>query len=72
VAGVRWLVPGHGHVADAREFRRRLEADTRYLDLLAAGRPFDDLRCGTAEWLRDWHEHQLRSIAGLTQDDLGK
>jgi hydroxyacylglutathione hydrolase len=63
VSGVRWLVPGHGHIADAAQFRRRLESDARYLDLLAAGRPFDDPRC-TQEWLRDWHKHQLRSIAG--------
>lgn len=59
VPGVRWLVPGHGHVADAGEFRRRLEADRRYLDLLAAGKPFDDPR-GTAGWLRDRHAEHLR------------
>jgi len=70
VSGVRWLVPGHGHIADAAEFRRRLDADTRYLDLLAARAPFDDPRTGTAKWLRDWHEHQLRSVAGLSDDEL--
>jgi hypothetical protein len=59
VRGVRRVVPGHGHVADAGEFRRRLDADTRYLDLLAVGEPFDDPRC-TVKWQRDWHEHQLR------------
>ena len=48
VPGVRWLVPGHGHVAGAAEFRRRLDADARYLDLLAAGEPFDDPRCTLA------------------------
>ena len=63
VPGVRWLVPGHGHVAGAGEFRRRLDADARYLDLLAAGEPFDDPRC-TVQWLRDWHEHQLRHTTG--------
>ena len=63
VPGVRWLVPGHGPVAGAREFRRRLDADARYLDLLAAGEPFGDPRC-TVQWLRDWHEHQLRHITG--------
>src|SRR6266516_3215143 len=69
VSGVRWLVPGHGHIADAGEFRRRLDADTRYLDLLAAGRPFDDPRTA-ADWLRSWHRRQLRSVAGLAEDDL--
>jgi hydroxyacylglutathione hydrolase len=67
VPGVRWLVPGHGHVADARECRRRLDADARYLDLLAAGEPFADPRC-TQPWLRDSHRQQLQSIAGLTDD----
>ncbi len=62
VPGVRWMIPGHGHVADAAEFRRRLDADNRYLDLLAAGEPFSDPRC-TQQWLRDAHEHQLRSVA---------
>jgi hydroxyacylglutathione hydrolase len=59
VPGVRWLVPGHGHIADAGEFRRRLDADYRYLDRLVAGEPFDDSRC-TAGWLRDWHVQQSR------------
>jgi hydroxyacylglutathione hydrolase len=59
VPGVRWMVPGHGHIADAAEFRRRLDADYRYLDLLVAGEPFSDSRC-TAGWLRDRHAEQLR------------
>jgi len=70
VPGVRLLVPGHGHVAGAAEYRTRLDADTRYLDLLAAGEPFDDPRC-TQPWLRDWHRRQLRCVAGLTDGDLG-
>ena len=61
VRGVRLLVPGHGHIADAAEFRHRIDTDNRYLDQLAAGQPFDDPRC-SEEWLREWHEHQLRSI----------
>jgi glyoxylase-like metal-dependent hydrolase (beta-lactamase superfamily II) len=69
VPGVRWLVPGHGHVVGAGEFRRRLDADARYLDLLAAGEPFDDPRCAQP-WLRDAHRRQLRRAAGLA-DDLG-
>ena len=69
VPGVRWLVPGHGHIADAGEVRRRLDADSHYLDLLAAGKPFEDPRL-TAEWMRNSHEQQLRSVAGLPSGDL--
>ena len=72
VPGVRWLVPGHGHVGDAAEFRRRVAADNRYLDLLAAGRPFEDPRCNTAEWIRDWHSHQLEAVAGRAAGDPGR
>jgi glyoxylase-like metal-dependent hydrolase (beta-lactamase superfamily II) len=63
VPGVRWLVPGHGHVTGAAGFRRRLEADTGYLDRLAAGRPFTDPRAA-AGWQRDWHHQQLRKVTG--------
>lgn len=59
IPGVRQVVPGHGHIADAGEFRRRLDADYRYLDRLEAGEPFEDERCG-ADWLRDQHAEQLR------------
>ena len=60
VSGVRHVVPGHGHVGDAGEFRRRLAADAAYLDALALGRPFGDLRLGGPGWLRDTHEGQVR------------
>jgi hydroxyacylglutathione hydrolase len=66
VPGVRWLVPGHGHIADTGQIRRRLDADTRYLDLLAAGKPFDDPRC-TAEWMRACHQQQLALITAQQQ-----
>lgn len=59
VSGVRWLVPGHGHVADAEEFRHRMDTDYRYLDLLMAGETFDDSR-SAAHWLRERHVEQLR------------
>lgn len=62
VPGVRWLVPGHGHICDKTEFRRRLDADHRYLDLLLSGKRFEDPRC-TKKWLRDTHEHQLQEAA---------
>jgi hydroxyacylglutathione hydrolase len=63
VPGVRWLVPGHGHVTGTAGFRRRVEADTRYLDRLAAGQPFTDPRAA-AGWQRDWHDQQLRKVTG--------
>jgi hydroxyacylglutathione hydrolase len=60
VSGVRHVVPGHGHVGDAGEFRRRLAADAAYLDALALGRPAGDPRLGGPGWLRDTHEEQVR------------
>jgi hypothetical protein len=58
VAGVRQVVPGHGHVGDADEFRQRLTADFAYLDLLERGEPSGDPRItGDA---RAFHEEQLR------------
>jgi hydroxyacylglutathione hydrolase len=64
VSGVRGVVPGHGHVGDADEFRRRLAADAAYLDALALGRPFADPRLTEASpgWLRDTHDEQLRYL----------
>jgi hydroxyacylglutathione hydrolase len=53
---VRTVVPGHGHVGDAAEFRRRLAADVTYLDDLAAGCPSCDARI--TGWLRAEHERQ--------------
>jgi hydroxyacylglutathione hydrolase len=63
VPGVRWLVPGHGHVTDAAGLRRRLNADYHYVDLLAAGQPFEDPRTAPY-WLRDVHAAQRRAAAG--------
>jgi hydroxyacylglutathione hydrolase len=70
VPGVRWLVPGHGSAGDAAEMQRRLAADRHYLDLLAAGEPFDDPRC-TKDWLRASHRDHLRTVAGLDLDEPG-
>jgi hydroxyacylglutathione hydrolase len=66
VAGVRHVIPGHGHVGDADEFRRRLAADAAYLDALVLGHPFDDprLTAGSPQWLREAHEEQLRRVRG--------
>jgi glyoxylase-like metal-dependent hydrolase (beta-lactamase superfamily II) len=66
VSGVRHVVPGHGHVGDAGEFRARLAADAAYLDALVRGHPFSDARltAGSPQWLREAHEEQLRSVRG--------
>ena len=66
VAGVRHVVPGHGHVGDTDEFRRRLAADAAYLDALVLGHPFGDprLTAGSPQWLRETHSEQLRYVPG--------
>jgi hydroxyacylglutathione hydrolase len=62
VPGVRQVVPGHGHVGDAAEFRRRLALDVAYLDGLARGEPVTDPRLtqDSAAWIRDTHDEQVR------------
>jgi hydroxyacylglutathione hydrolase len=62
VPGVRLVVPGHGHVGDAGEFRRRLAADSAYLDAVGLGKPFGDprLTSGSPPWLRGTHDEQVR------------
>jgi len=54
VPGVDRLVPGHGHVGDRAEFRRRVDADRRYLDGTEAGADVADPRL-SQEWLRTEH-----------------
>jgi glyoxylase-like metal-dependent hydrolase (beta-lactamase superfamily II) len=56
--GVRHIIPGHGSVGDAAEFRRRVEADVAYLDKLASGEDSDDSRL-TQDWLRVQHKLHL-------------
>ena len=63
VSGVRQMVPGHGHVGDAAEFRRRLAADSAYLDALARAEPFDDPRM-SRDWMHEAHEDHLRYVRG--------
>ena len=63
VSGVRQVVPGHGHVGDAAEFRRRLAADSAYLDTLALDEPFEDPRI-TEGWMREAHDSHLRYVRG--------
>jgi len=62
--GVRAVVPGHGHIGNAAEFRRRVDADRRYLDALARGsRAVDDERM-VSGWLLAEHERQLTLLHG--------
>jgi glyoxylase-like metal-dependent hydrolase (beta-lactamase superfamily II) len=64
VPGVRQVVPGHGHVGDAAELRRRLGLDAAYLDAVSAGRPYDDprLTADSPKWMRSMHEELVRSF----------
>ena len=59
LAGLRQVVPGHGRVADAAEFRRRVAADLAYLDALEAGVPCEDSRLAE-DWLRAEYSKQRR------------
>jgi hydroxyacylglutathione hydrolase len=54
---VRQIIPGHGTVGDAAEFRRRLELDRAYLASLMHGQDLRDPR-PIADWLVSEHERQ--------------
>jgi hypothetical protein len=57
------VIPGHGHVGDDTEFRRRITADLAYLDAVQAGGDIDDPRL-TEDWLRTEHaRHRARAEA---------
>ena len=60
---VRVIVPGHGHVGDGAEFRRRVAADLLYLDGLEHGTPSAgrDERISN-DWLRAEHDRQFRML----------
>jgi glyoxylase-like metal-dependent hydrolase (beta-lactamase superfamily II) len=69
VTGVRLVVPGHGHVADASALRARIAMDRGYLDALQAGQDAPDPRLlgPAAAWLRAEHRRQqgiIRSARG--------
>lgn len=58
------VVPGHGRVGDRAELRRRLDADRRYLDDLAAGRESTDPRLHEGpDWLRQEHDRARAALA---------
>ena len=61
--GVRVVVPGHGHVGDAAEFRRRIAADYAYLDAVAEHRDPGDPRL-TVDWLRAEHDRHRAHASG--------
>ena len=65
-SGVRQVVPGHGHVGDAAELRRRLVLDAAYLDAITSGKPAGDPRLtqDSPEWMRAMHEDQVRYFEG--------
>jgi hydroxyacylglutathione hydrolase len=67
VPGVTVVIPGHGHVGDRGEFRRRVAADFAYLDAIEAGTSIDDPRL-TAHWLR---AEQARLIGLLAEPGDG-
>jgi glyoxylase-like metal-dependent hydrolase (beta-lactamase superfamily II) len=61
IPGVKAVVPGHGHVGDDVEFRRRISADLAYLDTVQACDNIDDPRL-TEDWLRTEHaRHRARA-----------
>ncbi len=65
------VVPGHGHVGDAAEFRRRVAADFGYLDALEAGHDPRDPRL-TQDWLRAEHDrHRARLGPRVTPRSVG-
>jgi glyoxylase-like metal-dependent hydrolase (beta-lactamase superfamily II) len=69
LAGVRVVVPGHGRVGDAAEFRRRIAADFAYLDAVEAGTDPADRRLDGEEWLRTEH---ARHRALVSERDAGQ
>lgn len=60
---VRLVVPGHGHVGDGSEFRRRVAADLSYLDDLDGGSDSDDPRLAE-DWLRAEHARHASHLHG--------
>nr|KEP23785.1 hypothetical protein DA06_04810 [Georgenia sp. SUBG003] len=58
------LVPGHGHPTDRAGALARVDADRRYLDLIAAGGRVGedrDARLGDP-WTRGEHERQVAAL----------
>jgi hydroxyacylglutathione hydrolase len=73
---IRFVVPGHGHVGNGQEFRRRVAADLAYLDALERGEPSADPRIA-GEWLIAEHEKQVahlrtRPLSAGRRDEIGR
>ena len=61
VDGVRHVIPGHGHVGDGAELRRRIAADRQYMDALESGGGGDDPRLKEG-WLVEAHRAHLQAV----------
>jgi hydroxyacylglutathione hydrolase len=59
------VIPGHGTVGDAAEFRRRIDADLAYLVSLQRGADPQDPRL-TASWLITEHRRQFAHVTGTS------
>ena len=60
------VIPGHGSVGGAEQFRARLDLDRAYVEALRDRGPVDDPRVGSDAplyWLPDVHAWQLQSLA---------
>jgi glyoxylase-like metal-dependent hydrolase (beta-lactamase superfamily II) len=65
------VIPGHGSVGGAEQFRARLDLDRAYVEALRDGRVPDDPRVGPSaplEWLSDVHRWQLHRLAERQQN----
>jgi hydroxyacylglutathione hydrolase len=62
---VRLVIPGHGHVGDGPEFRRRIAADLAYLDELERGEPSQDPRIHGD--MASEHRRQFAHLHGETR-----
>jgi glyoxylase-like metal-dependent hydrolase (beta-lactamase superfamily II) len=69
VAGVRMIIPGHGHVGDRAEFRRRVAADFCYLDAVESGRDPEDPRLADASPAADWLRAEYRRHRELADEE---
>jgi glyoxylase-like metal-dependent hydrolase (beta-lactamase superfamily II) len=70
---VEVVVPGHGSVGGADQFRARIDQDRAYVHALRDGRTPEDARIGPSakpgwDWVSDVHMWQQQSLARRSQD----